>query len=75
MHHFWLVAGVVTLPALCEGFLTRGAEHLLGLEHFWSLLLLSALFGVVVGSYCGLMEVIITRELIGAHPLPAGDGS
>jgi hypothetical protein len=67
--HFWLVAGVVTLPVLGEGFVVHGVESVFGLEHFWGLLLVSALIGVVVGSYVGLMEVIITRELVGAHPL------
>ncbi len=69
MRHFWLVFGVVTLPVLGESFVVHGVQSLLGLEHFWGLLLVSALIGIVVGSYCGLMEVIITRELIGAHPL------
>jgi hypothetical protein len=69
MRHFWLVFGVVTLPVLGEGFVVHGVQGSLGLEHFWSLILVSALIGIVVGSYCGLMEVIITRELVGAHPL------
>jgi len=72
MHHFWLVAGVVTLPVLAEGFVVHGIHRLFGLEHIWGLLLVSALVGVVVGSYCGLMEVIIARELVGAHPLDDG---
>ena len=72
MRRFWLVAGVVTLPALSEGFVEHALRTALGLEHFWSLLLLSALVGIVVGAYCGLMEVVITRELVGAHPLEEG---
>jgi hypothetical protein len=75
MRHFWLVAGVVTLPVLCEGFVVHGVERLFGLEHFWGLLLVSALVGVVIGSYCGLMEVIITRELVGLHPLDVARGT
>jgi hypothetical protein len=72
MRHFWLVAGVVTLPVLAEGFVVHGIHGLFGLEHIWGLLLVSALVGIVVGSYCGLMEVIIARELVGAHPLDDG---
>jgi hypothetical protein len=67
--HFWLVAGMVTLPAVSEGAIEHGVQALFGLEHFWGLVLVSAAVGIVVGAYCGLMEVIITRELIGAHPL------
>jgi hypothetical protein len=69
MRHFWLVFGVVTLPVLGESFVVHGVSRVFGLEHFWGLVLVSALIGIVVGSYCGLMEVIITRELVGAHPL------
>jgi hypothetical protein len=66
--HFWLVAGVVTLPAMSESLIESAVNTLFGLEHFVALVLVSAVVGIVVGAYCGLMEVIITRELVGAHP-------
>ncbi len=68
-HHFLLVASVVTLPAMSESLLESGVHTLFGLEHFVSLVLVSASVGIFVGAYCGLMEVIITRELIGERPL------
>jgi hypothetical protein len=67
--HFLLVAGVVTLPAMSESLLETGVHTFFGVEHFMSLVVVSAAIGIVVGAYCGLMEVIITRELIGEHPL------
>jgi hypothetical protein len=67
--HFLLVAGVVTLPAMSESLLETGVHTFFGVEHFMSLVVVSAAVGIVVGAYCGLMEVIITRELIGEHPL------
>lgn len=73
--HFWLVAGLVTLPAVSEGLIEHGVRALFGLEHFWGLVLVSAAVGIVVGAYCGLMEVIITRELVGAHPLETDGAS
>jgi uncharacterized membrane protein len=68
-NHFWLVTALVTLPALSEATIEHAVRGVLGLEHFAALVAVSAVVGIVVGVYCGLAEVVITRELVEAHPL------
>jgi hypothetical protein len=73
LRHFWLVLLVVTVPAISERFLERAVHALFGLEHFVAMVVVSAVVGIVIGAFCGLMEVIITRELIDVHPLETDD--
>ncbi len=63
-----LVVGLVTLPAFVEGLIERAVHGVFGLEHFWGYVLVSAAVGSVVGAYCGLMEVILARELSLRYP-------
>lgn len=64
--HFWLVLALVWLPVTAEHWIIEAIEHaLLGDDDpFVEALLLNGIFGVLIGSIVGLVEVTIAHELV-----------
>lgn len=72
--HFWLVAGLVTVPMLLVSLFDDGLDASLGGVSPWlSVAVVNGLVAATVHAFVGLIEVLLTEHLLAAEPATAVD--